>query len=331
MSLARVESWILPKFAVPFRVESDSSLFVPKTRIELGVSVLHRLLYYQLFSVDASFGYDWKESINTEENFSPLSMTYAHLTNRTQAFDDLLSSNPFLRNSFEEQFVIGQNYSFTYNDQLEKDRTNHMYFKGSIDISGNLLGLAQSLFIKHKATPETPYEIFGTTYSQYYKFDIDVRKYYNSNDQSSSFANRLIVGVGFPYGNSVSLPYVSSFILEEAIACVLSPQGVWAPDRTKFLIVSLQIHLLTRLATSSLRRIASTGFPSSAFSRGPVCRCRQYLADAGRLEPARKPVFYQNISRSSSGRNGFRPAALTSLSSSSGLTSHCRCASPLSP
>ena len=121
-----------------------------------------------------SFGYDWKESINTEENFSPLSMTYAHLTNRTQAFDDLLSSNPFLQNSFEEQFVIGQSYSFTNNDQLEKDRTNYMYFKGGIDVSGNLLGLVQSLFVKHKATPGTPYLIFGTPYSQYYKFDIDM-------------------------------------------------------------------------------------------------------------------------------------------------------------
>ena len=30
-----------------------------------------RLLYDQLFSIDASFGYDWKESINTEEEFQP--------------------------------------------------------------------------------------------------------------------------------------------------------------------------------------------------------------------------------------------------------------------
>ena len=203
----------LPKFATPFVVESDSNLFVPKTRIELGASLLHRLLYYQLFSVDASFGYDWKESINTEENFNPLAVTFAHLTNRTQAFDDLLSGNPFLQNSFEEQFVIGQNYFFIYNDQLEKDRTNHLYFKGSADISGNLLGLVQSLFIKHKASPGTPYEIFGTPYSQYYKFDIDVRKYFNSADQSSSLATRLIVGLGFPYGNSVSLPYVRQFYI----------------------------------------------------------------------------------------------------------------------
>ncbi|MCX6143636.1 MAG: BamA/TamA family outer membrane protein [Ignavibacteriales bacterium] len=203
----------LPKFVTPFRLENVSSLFVPKTRIVLGLSLLQRLLYYQLLSVDGSFGYNWKESINTEHNLSPLSITFAHLTNRTQKFDDLLSTNPFLRKSFEEQFIIGQNYSFTYNDQLEKDHKNHLYFKGSIDLSGNLLQLVQSLFIKHKATPDTPYEIFGTTYSEYYKFDIDVRKYYNSSDQTASFASRLIVGIGVPYGNSATMPYVKQFYI----------------------------------------------------------------------------------------------------------------------
>jgi outer membrane protein assembly factor BamA len=201
----------LPKFVTPFRLESLSSLFVPKTRMVLGVSLLHRLEYYQLFSVDASFGYNWKESITKEHNLSPLSMTFAHLTGTTQKFEDLLSTNPLLRKSFEEQFIIGQNYSFTYNDQLEKDHKNHLYFKGSVDLSGNLLQLVQSLFIKYAATPDTPYKIFGTTYSEYYKFDIDVREYYNAIDQTSCIASRLIAGIGVAYGNSATMPYVKQF------------------------------------------------------------------------------------------------------------------------
>jgi len=163
--------------------------------------------------VDASFGYIWKESINTEHNFSPLSITFAHLTNRTQKFEDLLSSNLFLRRSFEEQFIIGQIYSYTFNDQLEKDHKNHLYFKGTVDLSGNLLALLQSFSNNHAATPDNPYKLLGTTYSQYYKFDIDLRKYFNSEDQRKSLANRLIVGIGFPYGNSVSLPYVKQFYI----------------------------------------------------------------------------------------------------------------------
>ncbi len=201
----------LPKFATPFTLENVSSVFVPKTRIVLGMSMLNRLQYYQLFSVDASFGYNWKESISKEHNVSLLSITFAHLANATQRFDDLLNTNPLLKKSFEQQFIIGQNYSFTYNDQLEKDHKNHLYFKGSIDLSGNLLQLVQSLLTKHKATPDTPYGIFGTAYSEYYKFDIDLRHYYNTVDQRASIASRLIAGIGVAYGNSATLPYVKQF------------------------------------------------------------------------------------------------------------------------
>jgi len=203
----------LPKFLVPFRLDNDSSLFVPKTHIVLGFNLLDRLKYYQLFSVDASFGYNWRESISIEHNFNLLSITFAHLANATQKFNDLLSTNPLLRKSFEQQFIIGQNYSFTYTDQLEKDYKNHLFFKGSIDLSGNLLQLVQSLFYKQKATPDTPYEIFGTAYSEYYKFDIDLRYYYNTNDQRASLASRLIAGIGVAYGNSSTLPYVKQFYI----------------------------------------------------------------------------------------------------------------------
>jgi outer membrane protein assembly factor BamA len=203
----------LPKFLTPFRLENLSSLFVPRTRTVLGLRLLHRMQYYQLFSVDASFGYNWKESISKEHNFNPLSITFAHLTRTTQKFIVLLSANPLLRKSFEEQFIIGQNYSFTYNDQLEKNYKNHLYLKGSIDLSGNLLQLVQSLFVKHKATPDTPFQILGSTYSQYYKFDIDMRHYYNTIDQMVTIASRLIAGIGVAYGNSSTLPYVKQFYI----------------------------------------------------------------------------------------------------------------------
>ncbi|HEX7572704.1 MAG TPA: hypothetical protein VF514_06390 [Bacteroidota bacterium] len=46
----------IPKFLVPFAVGNDSGLFVPKTRMALGLRLLHRIQYYQMLSIDASFG-----------------------------------------------------------------------------------------------------------------------------------------------------------------------------------------------------------------------------------------------------------------------------------
>ncbi len=203
----------LPKFVTPFNFGNSASLFVPKTRIVLGVTQLHRLKYYQMLSLDASFGYNWKPTLSTEHNFNPFSTSFAQVTRTTEIFTDLLNTNPLLRKSFEEQFIIGEYYSFTYNDQLEKARKNHWYFKGSIDLSGNLLYLMQSLLSERKATPDMPFTLFGIAYSQFSKFDIDVRYYYNTVDQSSALVGRFIAGIGFAYGNSSTLPYGKQFYI----------------------------------------------------------------------------------------------------------------------
>ena len=203
----------LPKFVTPFNLGNSASLFVPKTRIVAGLMQLHRLKYYQMFSWDASFGYNWKPTLSTEHNFNPLSTSFAQLTRTTEIFTDLLNANPLLRKSFEEQFIIGEYYSFTYNDQFEKARKNHWYFKGSIDLSGNLLYLTQSLLSERNATPDMPFTLFGIAYSQFSKFDIDLRYYYNSVDQSSALVGRFIAGIGFAYGNSSTLPYGKQFYI----------------------------------------------------------------------------------------------------------------------
>jgi hypothetical protein len=203
----------IPKVLIPFAVGNGSSLFVPKTRMALGLRLLHRLQYYQMLSVDASFGYIWKETLSKEHSFNPIAVTFAHLTNTTQQFKDLLATNTFLLKSFEEQFTIGQTYSFTYADQLEKDRKNHVYFKGSVDLSGNIIHFVQSLFREEGGTPANPYKIFGTPYSEYSRFDVDLREYYNTINQTSSIASRLIAGIGIAHGNSSTLPYVKQFYI----------------------------------------------------------------------------------------------------------------------
>jgi outer membrane protein assembly factor BamA len=203
----------LPQFIAPFRIENVSSRFVPKTRIALGFLMLDRLQYYQMISGDAEFGYTWKGTLSTEHVLNPFAVTFALLTKRTDKFNELLSTNPLLRKSFEEQFSIGPNYSFTYNDQLDQSEKNHLYFKGSADFSGNILYAAQSLLTGVKGTPDNPHRILGTVYSQYSKFDIDVRHYSNSTGQTTMLASRFIAGAGFAYGNSSTLPYVKQFYI----------------------------------------------------------------------------------------------------------------------
>lgn len=202
-----------PKFIMPFVPGDLSSSYVPKTHILLGVRMLHRIRYYQMFSLDASFGYAWNETLSKEHVFNPIAVTLAHLTRATDQFKGMLVTNPFLRRSIEDQFIIGQTYSFTYTDQLEGDRKNYLYFRGGVDLSGSLIHLVQSLFRRDRGTPGSPYTLAGAAYAEYSRFDIDVRQYYNTNDRSSTIASRLIAGIAIAHGNSSAVPYIRQFYI----------------------------------------------------------------------------------------------------------------------
>src|SRR5699024_12624485 len=46
---------------------------------------------------------------------SPIKIDYVKLRNTSSQFEQILDNNPFLRRSFEQQFIAGLMYSFTYN------------------------------------------------------------------------------------------------------------------------------------------------------------------------------------------------------------------------
>src|SRR3546814_12006335 len=66
---------------------------------------------------------------------------------------------------------------------------------------GNIAGL-----LTGKNTPADPATLFDTPFSQFIKAETDSRSYFHIND-GLTWANRLIVGAGLPYGNSLTLPF----------------------------------------------------------------------------------------------------------------------------
>ncbi|HSC39008.1 MAG TPA: BamA/TamA family outer membrane protein, partial [Chitinophagaceae bacterium] len=52
--------------------------------------------------------------------------------------------------------------------------------------------------------------IFNYAFAQYLRGDVDLRRY-TKTGKNSVWVNRIIAGVGFPYGNSSSLPYIKQF------------------------------------------------------------------------------------------------------------------------
>jgi outer membrane protein insertion porin family len=199
-----------PEFITPFHLRHVSVLFLPKTKVDVGFRLLQRVSYYSEAAMNGSFGYKWKETAQIEHELDPVSISFTKLLNTTDAFRNLLLDNPFLAKSFQEQFIIGSTYSYTYNTQIGPPRRSQYYFNGSLQLSGNSIYLAQSLFSSHASTEEDPYKVFGYVYSQYSRVTLEGRYFYTINKESK-LAARLYGGLGEPYGNSSTMPYVKQF------------------------------------------------------------------------------------------------------------------------
>jgi hypothetical protein len=134
-------------------------------------------------------------------------------------FDSLLNVNRVLSNAFQNQFIPGLRYSFVLNTQLAEQRPDkfierhvrksNFYFNGNLDIAGNLLHLYQENITNPEAKP---YTMFGSPYSQYVRNDIDFRYFWQA-DSRNKIATRILIGVGYPYGNSTTLPYIKQFAI----------------------------------------------------------------------------------------------------------------------
>lgn len=205
----------VPRLVTPFNIHYYSTRYVPQTNFDLGYRLLKRINFFQLNSFDLGYGFQWRETMTKTHSFYPVDVSYIRLSNTSDSFEELLQDNLFLRRSYENQFILGTTYSFTYNSQARPENTNNthnFYFNGNLDLSGNLMHLIQQTSRSEENTADDPYTIFGSAYSQFVRTDLDFR-YYLRLDRKNRLAYRIILGVGIPYGNSEVLPYTKQFAI----------------------------------------------------------------------------------------------------------------------
>lgn len=213
---AGVEVYI-PRFIVPFKIPRLAQEYVPKTVFQGEVRLLNRVNYFRLLSGTAQFGYQWQETKTKTHRFNPISINYVRLMDTTSLFNEAIGDNPLLQRSFQNQFILSGNYSFTYQsaagvDENTRKNKNHIFFNGNIDVGGNLTYSIQNFLSSRNTMDKNPYTILSEPYAQYARADIDFRYYLNFDEETHhKIATRFIAGVGVPYGNADVLPYTKQF------------------------------------------------------------------------------------------------------------------------
>lgn len=197
-----------PRFVVPFKIRT-TSLYVPKTRISLSYNYLKRVNYFDMRTFQFIYGFKWKQNLKKEHELNPINISYTSIANKSILFTELLAANPFLKKSYEEQFIPGGSYSFTYNEQVMPEKKIQYYLHLATEVSGNSFSLAK-IIAGEKISSEHPASVIGSVYSQYAKLSLDGRAYYNFRNKNK-IAIRTFAGMGKPYGNSSLLPYTKQF------------------------------------------------------------------------------------------------------------------------
>jgi hypothetical protein len=202
---------IFPRLLSPIKVDSDLFEYsIPKTIVSAEVELLKRTQLYSLLTFSGSFGYVWQANKYVTHEFDPVSINYVNLLDQSDEFDAILEDNPFLQSSFDQQFISGLTYSFTYNGLLRSNRRGLIYVNSTLDVAGNSISLLDQEGDPDPESGEVRNEFLGQEYAQYAKADVDFRFHYLTGEDSR-IATRLFAGLGTPYGNSDVMPFSKQY------------------------------------------------------------------------------------------------------------------------
>lgn len=195
-----------PRFLLPFNtVGLVPKRYLPSSSVNLSISNQSRVDFDRLL-FKTGLSYDFYEGKYKQHTINLIDLNFAQLKNQSAEFKDFLRSQDSLTTSaFASNFVSTSGYTFTYNTQ-EPDKTkNHTFFRGRIELAGNVLNsLSSSLNLEENDRGEK--QILGVSYAQYIKLNLDYRYFYALN-KKHTLAFRVFGGIVKPYGNVDFVPF----------------------------------------------------------------------------------------------------------------------------
>lgn len=195
---------VIPRFVAPFKIPEDNYA-PPFTRFTLGYEWLRRQLLYTKNFFRFQYDLSWKQKNGMEHVLAPISVTFNNATQFSDEYLEKVNRYPVLQYANKPELLLGSFYNFTYVDRSPSAK-NILFFNGIVDVAGNIAGLLNK--------PDTAFDkkIGGAYFSQYVKLEVDAR-FTMKLARKSEWANRLVIGLGMPYGNSSYLPFSKQFII----------------------------------------------------------------------------------------------------------------------
>lgn len=208
-----------PKFECPFLSKSFKQRRLASTEFTLSANYQERPEYTRVI-----FGTAWKwkwqhirDGYLRRQSYDLIDINYVRLPRSTINFiDSVAPSNPLLRYSYEDHFIMRMGYIYHITNRRQPSATTNALSVQPVvtslrvagEMAGNLLyGISNAVGQKKS---DGVYKILGIQYAQYVKGEVDYT-YTRNFDTRNSLALHGGFGIAYPYGNSSMVPFEKRF------------------------------------------------------------------------------------------------------------------------
>jgi len=207
----------VPRLILPFSIPRMGKNGMPSTTFSTSyLYALQKDIAVRRVFIN-SVTYDWVETKSKLHSLTPLNFEYRFGNvlidpQNSDANQESLSNNIYnILLLGRKDFTLGVKYAYSLNADKLLANKSFIYFRGNIDMAGNLLQLAnRALGNIHDAKNDDFGTVFGLPFNQYVRPEVDVR-WYKSLGPDKQFIARINTGVGFAHGNSVTVPFEKLF------------------------------------------------------------------------------------------------------------------------
>ena len=196
---------------IPFKFTGLGKNGIPRTLFASNFELFEQRNKFSNQIFTNSMTYNWLENEFKSHSFTPINIEYRIGVYNDEFKNDLIARGyNLLVTTNDRTFInLGSRYTYIYNAAKLKQVGNFFYFKGSLDLSGNTSSLINTI-AKFKNKPDNTKTLFGLTYEQYVKPEVDFRFYkFLGNDNQLVF--RFNPGIIIPYGNTKQLTFEKCF------------------------------------------------------------------------------------------------------------------------
>ena len=183
---------------------------LPQMDINLAYNYQNRPEYTRRI-MTGTYGFSWNVDKRLYWQINPVQLSAVNASRIDSTFINGIT-DPYLKNAFNSHIDLGGNGVVYYTtDPSVNPKHTYFYTRFQYDLSGNFLSLLNGTKLYTKG-PNGENLIAGIPYAQYVRGEIQVVQTFRfGNDNQFAFALRGLAGLGYAYGNSVSLPFEKLF------------------------------------------------------------------------------------------------------------------------